>query len=150
MSDLKTFRKIGYIDNGVAIDHIKKGKAQDIVRILGLDNLADFVVIASNLKSNKCDKKDLIKIESKKLDISELNKIALLSKDATINIIKDGVVTKKWKVNLPDYLEAILKCNNPNCITNHESITTKFKVINKDDVMVKCNYCEKLQKRLEF
>jgi aspartate carbamoyltransferase regulatory subunit len=145
MSDDKFFRQIGYINDGVVIDHISHGKAFDIIKILKLDTLKDFVVIASNFKSNKYGEKDLIKIKSKELTDTELNKIALLSKDATINVINDGQVIKKWKVNLPDNILNILKCNNPSCITNIEQIPTKFYVINKELLTVRCHYCEKTQ-----
>jgi len=33
---------------------------------------------------------------------------------------------------------------NPQCITNEENITTRFKVVSKKPVKLKCYYCEKI------
>ena len=38
----------------------------------------------------------------------------------------------------------IAKCMNPMCITNYENVTTRFKVISKKNVTLKCHYCEKI------
>jgi len=33
---------------------------------------------------------------------------------------------------------------NPKCITNFEKVTTRFKVVSKKNVALKCHYCEKI------
>ena len=47
-------------------------------------------------------------------------------------------------------LHGIVKCANPKCITNNEPMATLFHVIDKDNCIVKCHYCEKEQKREEI
>ena len=143
-------RKIGTINDGVVIDHIVSGKANEIARILNLNSLGEFVVIANNLESKKTGKKDLIKIENKELSQEELNKIALISKDSTINIIRNSSVFKKYKVEVPDVVENILMCNNPNCISNNEKISSKFYCLDKSKVTLKCHYCEKKQNEIKI
>lgn len=144
-------RKVGTINNGVVIDHILSGKGTEISKILSLDNLGEFVVIASNLESKKSKKKDLIKIEGKELSQEELNKIALISKDSTINIIRNGEVYKKYKVQIPDTIENILICNNPYCISNSEKIKSKFlSRIEKNKTILVCHYCEKKQNEIKI
>jgi len=32
---------------------------------------------------------------------------------------------------------------NPNCIVNKENLDTKFKVVQKKPVKIKCEYCER-------
>jgi len=137
-------RKIGVISDGVVIDHIDAGKAVGIYKALNLSKIDALIVIAKNLKSKKQGKKDLIKIENKELTEDELNKIAIISEHATINIIRNNAVAKKWKVKMPEMIERIIICNNPNCITNIEPISTKFKVID-NNTRFKCIYCEKIQ-----
>jgi len=44
-------------------------------------------------------------------------------------------------VGLPDRAEGIIKCINPNCITNVEKIATKF-AIEKEPFKATCFYCE--------
>ena len=72
------------------------------------------------------------------------NKIALIAPHAKLNIIKDYMVTEKRVVEIPDHVTGIVKCFNPKCITNHETIITKFKVVSKEPLALKCNYCEKI------
>ena len=148
--DKMSERKIGTINDGVVIDHIVSGKANEIARILNLNSLVEFVVIANNLESKKTGKKDLIKIENKELSQEELNKIALISKDSTINIIRNSSVFKKYKVEVPDVVENILVCNNPNCISNNEKISSKFYCLDKSKVTLKWHYCEKKQNEIKI
>lgn len=144
-------RKVGTINNGVVVDHITPGKGTEISKILGLETLGEFVVIASNLESKKSGKKDLIKIEGKELSQEELNKIALISKDSTINIIRNGEVYKKYKVEIPETIENILVCNNPYCISNVEKIKSKFtSTTQKNNTTLKCHYCEKKQNEIKI
>jgi len=57
--------------------------------------------------------------------------------------IKDYLVVVKQKVAIPDVIRGIVKCLNPNCITNHQPIETYFDVIDKVDFKLQCHYCEK-------
>jgi len=130
------------IGNGTAIDHIKPGMGLRIVEVLGI-NQKDTAAIALNTQSSKREekRKDLILMENKFLTEEELNKIKLLARDATVNTIKNYKVIKKEKLDLPEKVQAILECINPNCITNHEEIKTKFS-IKKKPIQAKCHYCE--------
>jgi aspartate carbamoyltransferase regulatory subunit len=47
-------------------------------------------------------------------------------------------------VEVPDEIVGIAKCVNPMCITNQEDVKTRFYVVNKKDVSLKCHYCEKI------
>lgn len=143
-------RKVGTITNGVVIDHITNGKALEISKILGLDQFLEFVVIAQNLNSTKFGKKDLIKIEGKELTIDELNKIALITKSPTINIIRDSKIFEKKKVEPAKIIENLLICNNPNCISNQEKIKSKFYNTGLDKIDLVCHYCEKKQNEIKI
>ena len=49
---------------------------------------------------------------------------------------------------MPDEIVEIIKCNNPKCITNNEPMKTWFHVIDKENVVLQCHYCElKIKKR---
>ena len=73
-----------------------------------------------------------------------LDKIALISPNATISIIRDFVVAEKRSVHIEDHVCGIAKCSNPNCITNMgEPIQTEFVVISRDPVSLRCAYCDR-------
>ncbi len=140
--------KISPIKKGTVIDHISKGQALKVVKILGIaDEEFDSVVsIAMNVESSD-DKKDIVKVEKKELGSEELDKIALISPEATINIIRDYEVVEKHRVNLPSTVRGIVKCRNRTCITNQrEPVESEFKVIGGDPVTIRCLYCEREMK----
>ena len=149
MTKDKSELKIKAIENGTVIDHITANKSLHILKILGLpDEETRNVTIAMNVSSNEIGSKDILKIENRELDPSELNQIALIAPKATINIIRNFEPIKKDKIILPDRITSIIKCTNPKCITNYENepITPLFNVINKYPPVVRCHYCEKLIK----
>ena len=84
-------------------------------------------------------------MEGRELESREVDKIALIAPKATINIIRDYEIVGKGKVKLRDEINGILNCLNPNCITNTgEPVETKFYVIVKEPVILRCYYCERI------
>lgn len=139
---MKKELKVSAIENGTVIDHIPAHAALKVAQLLDLQNHADLFSIASNLQSKSQGKKAIIKISGKYLTGDEANKIAIIAPDVTVNIIKNFEVTEKKKVELPKLLLKTVKCSNPNCITNHEAVTTKFHLAEKEPLRLKCHYCE--------
>ena len=146
---MKKSLKVKPIENGTVIDHISKGKALKVYKVLNIRD-DQTITIAMNVPSKKNEKKDILKIEGIELSKEDVNKISLISPNATINIIKDGVVVRKFKVEIPDTIEGILKCTNPNCITQIENIAGKFKVEEKEPLKIRCAYCEKFLNSIEI
>ncbi|MCX6243332.1 MAG: aspartate carbamoyltransferase regulatory subunit [Bacteroidetes bacterium] len=136
--------KVTAIGNGSVIDHIPAENVFQVIRILNLEAFSDMVLFATNLESQKMGKKGIIKISNKFFRPDEINKIALVAPTATLIIIRDFKVAEKKKVEVPDTVEKIVKCFNPNCITNHENVSTRFTVIDKGDLRLQCHYCEKV------
>ena len=142
--------EVAALENGTVIDHIPSDQLFKVVSLLGLEKLNKSITIGNNLISKKIGKKGIIKIADTFFKEEEINKIALIAPNAKINIIKDYRVTEKRPVTLPDEIIGIIKCNNPKCITNNEPMSTIFHVIDKDNCIVKCHYCEKEQRREEI
>ena len=145
----KSELKIRAIENGTVIDHITANKALHILKILGLpDGDTQNITVAMNVSSGEIGRKDILKIENRELDHEELNQVALIAPNATINIIRDFKPIKKDKIVLPEKISSILKCTNPKCITNYENepINSKFNVIESQPPVLRCHYCEKLIK----
>ncbi|UTB33011.1 MAG: aspartate carbamoyltransferase regulatory subunit [Methanobacterium sp. ERen5] len=137
--------KVKPIKNGTVIDHITANKALNVLKILGLPNKDTSVTIAMNVKSSQMFAKDIVKIEGRELKSGEVDKIALIAPYATINIIRNYEIVNKGKVKLTNNVNGILKCPNPNCITNtREPVKTKFQVIDKNPLILRCYYCERI------
>lgn len=143
--------KVSAIKNGTVIDHIPSKSLFKVISILNLDKIADkMITFGSNFESRKLGSKGIIKIAEKYFDREEIDKIALVAPQAKISIIKDYEVVDKEIVEVPDEIIGIVMCMNPNCISNHEKITTRFTVISKNEVALKCHYCEKITNQENF
>ena len=136
--------KVTPIKNGSVIDHITPGMALKVLRVLKIPRSTTSVVsIVMNVKS-KHGPKDIVKVENRELDASEVNKIALIAPKATINIIRDYEVIAKHQVEIPDEIVGIVKCSNPTCVSNSkEPVKSRFIVTSKDPPVIKCYYCER-------
>jgi len=136
--------RVSKIRNGTVIDHITKGHALDVVKILGIDGRSDRVVtITMNVPSGKLGVKDIVKIEGRELNPEEVDRIALIAPHATINIIRNYKVAEKQTVKLPSVIYGIVKCTKPSCISNNENEPVKpiFYVEKEDPLRLRCHYC---------
>lgn len=137
---------ISKIKEGTVIDHISSGKSILVLRIIGIGpDTTEPVSMAMNVPSRQMDKKDIVKVEGRFISEEELNKISLISPKATINLIENYEIKKKFRVNLPEMIEGILTCPNMNCITNsNEPITSRFHIVfGKEKVVARCHYCNR-------
>jgi len=134
------------IKEGTVIDHIDEGKGLQVLnalRIYGKDG--SLITIALNVPSGKFKKKDIIKVENKFLKDDDTNKIAVIASKATINMIKDYKLVEKRRVSLPNEIDKIFRCSNPDCVTNSsEHIESIMDVIDKEVTVIKCRYCSRL------
>jgi aspartate carbamoyltransferase regulatory subunit len=135
---------VSAIQNGTVIDHVPAKNLFKVIQILGLDKIENQITFGTNLESKKLGKKAIIKISGKYFADDDINRIALVAPEAKLNIIKDYEVIEKKVVEVPDTITGIARCMNPKCITNFEAVTTRFKVVSKKNVALKCHYCEKI------
>ena len=140
--------KISAINEGTVIDHITPEATFKVIEILNLDKRPDLIIsVGNNMGSKHIGKKGIIKISGSFLGTDDANKIALIAPNATLNIIRNFKVTEKKQLKIPDKIESIVKCFNPNCITNVERIATKFTVTSRNPLKLLCAYCERSMKR---
>ncbi len=130
---------IDSIENGYVIDHIPAGKGMQIYNILSLDKLSCQVAIITNAKSKKNDVKDIIKI-NELVDL-DLDVIAYIAPNATVNVIKNSERIDKKNLSLPKEIKNVVKCPNPRCISNNEDIDHIFKLTDEMGTY-RCLYCE--------
>jgi len=140
---MKKELQVSAIKNGTVIDHITQGQVEHVLYILNLSDYKDQIYFGANLDSKKYGKKGIIKVSNKFFAPEEISKIALVSPTATLIEIRDYEVTTKKQVEISNEIKDLVKCVNPNCITNHENVPTHFEVVNKDEIVLKCRYCEK-------
>jgi aspartate carbamoyltransferase regulatory subunit len=134
------------IRDGTVIDHIEGGRGLKVLEALGIDGKdGNVITIALNVPSGKYSKKDIIKVENRYLQDYDTNKLAIISPTATVNIIKDYKLTEKRRVSLPNKIEKIFRCSNPDCITNSkEDIDSTMDVIDKTGRVLRCKYCTRI------
>lgn len=136
--------KVTAIKNGTVLDHIPAENIFKVIDILHLTQSTNQITIGSNLDSKSLGKKGIIKISERFFEDEEINKIALVAPQATINIIRDFEVVEKKVIAIPESVVGIAKCMNPLCVTNHQRIPTRFTtIVNGNEVLLHCHYCEK-------
>lgn len=141
--------RVSKIRDGTVIDHITRGHALDVIKILNIDGHSGGVVtIAMNVPSKKLEVKDVVKIEGRELNPEEVDKIALLAPHASINIIRNYRVAEKQRVKLPSVIYGILKCTNPTCISNsNEPVQSIFYIEKEEPLRLRCHYCSHIIER---
>jgi len=141
-------KRVAAIQNGTVIDHIPPEATFKVLQILELGN--ESVTVGNNLSSKKMGLKGLVKISDKVLTKEQLNKIAVIAPHAAVCVIKDYKVKNKFQLDLPKTLENILSCFNPKCITRNEEVPTKFYIVKKRPLKIKCHYCERTFEKNEI
>jgi len=128
------------------IDHIPAGMALKVLKILGIDEaVSSTVTVAMHVPSKAMSWKDIVKVEDRELSPREVDKIALIAPKASVNVIRNYNVAEKHVVRLPDRAVGILRCGNPNCITNlREPVETDFFVKPGEPPRAACRYCDRV------
>jgi len=142
--------QVNAIKDGTVIDHIPTNALFRVIKILKLEDSPNMVTFGNNLDSGLMGFKAIIKVANRFFEDEEINKIALVAPHAKLNIIRDYEVVEKRVVEIPKEIIGIVHCFNPSCITNAESILTKFEVISDKPIAMKCFYCEKITNENEM
>ncbi len=133
--------KVDSIQHGFVIDHIPAGMGLKIHDLLGLESKGLTVALINNVPSKKMGKKDIIKIDAE-IELN-LDVIGFVAKDATVNVIKNGVIVEKKTLSLPEKLVNVIKCKNPRCITTTEQeLEHVFLLTDSEQGVYRCLYCE--------
>lgn len=139
---------VGKIEEGFVLDHIKAGGSLAIYHQLGLDKLDDMVAIIKNAPSEKTGKKDILKVECD-IDTLDLDVLAFIDHNITVNVIKNGEIKEKRSLVLPREIRNIIRCHNPRCITSIEQgLPQIFYLADENREIYRCRYCdERYRKR---
>ena len=131
MNNMKKELAVAALENGTVIDHIPPHSLFKVVDLLGIANLPNSVTIGNNLSSRRYGKKGIIKIADVFFPEETLSRIALVAPNANINVIRNYEIVD------------IVKCGNPKCISNNEPMPTRFHVVDRENRVIRCHYCER-------
>lgn len=140
--DPKRAQQVARLENGTVVDHLNPGLAIRALQVLDVPE-GTMTLIGSNLESGKMGRKDILKIAGMELSQRDVQKLALFGPHATVSLIRGFEVAEKIQVSLPDTVEGILRCPNPNCITAFERVASRFDVLRDRPIRVRCRYCER-------
>lgn len=132
---------VGKIENGIVLDHIHAGLGMSIYHHLELNRVDCPVAIIKNARSNAMGKKDILKIETDASSIN-LDVVAFIDPDVTVNIIKNGELVAKKKLPIPAEVRNVIKCNNPRCITTIEQGVQHIFYLDPRRKIYRCRYCD--------
>ncbi|MBB6646207.1 aspartate carbamoyltransferase regulatory subunit [Halobellus ruber] len=149
MTDTDRELRVSKIRNGTVIDHLTAGQALNVLALLGIDGSGgETVSVGMNVPSDTLATKDIVKVEDRELSQSEVDVLAVISPEATINIIRDYEVIEKQRIERPESVEGVLSCPNRNCITTgDEPIRTRFAVLEEG---LRCHYCDEIVRESEI
>ncbi|MHC4957771.1 MAG: aspartate carbamoyltransferase regulatory subunit [Planctomycetota bacterium] len=140
---------VSALENGTVIDHLRGGTALQALRALALPHDAR-VTVGINLRSGRQATKDIIKISDYELSSEEAAKVALISPDATLSIIRDFKVAEKHGLVTPVRFRGLVRCPNRNCIIRVENRAGSWMVTDTDPVIARCEYCDHSVKASDF
>ena len=133
---------VGKIEEGFVLDHIKAGKSLSLYKQLQLDKLDCTVAIIKNARSNKMGKKDILKVECD-INMLDLDVLAFIDHNITVNVIKNGEIVAKKDLVLPKQIKNVIHCHNPRCITSIEQeLPHIFVLADPNKEVYRCKYCE--------
>ena len=150
---MSEMRRVTAICNGTVIDHIPSGRAIQVIRMLRIDtSRSNPVSLVMNVPSDKMGRKDVLKIEDLELSQEELDRLALISPQASVAIIRNYGVAEKRVVELNEELVNVARCTFWNCITQNkmEPLPQKLRVVRHDPIEVRCYYCGRGQNMEEI
>ena len=138
------------ITDGVVIDHIAAGETPKAIRahmatVLSVVSLGGRGGEWTSHGSNGEYKGIIFRPDHPPLTESEIRRLAAVSPGATVNLIKDGSVIRKYRLSMPQRIYGMqaLVCRNEACIThpdNHEPVSPSFRKSGENQYS--CEYCD--------
>jgi len=143
-------QQVAALRDGTVIDHLGPGMALKALEFLGIPR-ESAALLGINLPSTKLGRKDILKLENVILTPAQVRRLAIFGAHVTVATIHDFDVVEKVSVALPEEFDGILRCPNPNCITNHDRLGTRFEVeTDEPSTTLRCHYCERRIEKDEF
>ena len=118
--------------------------ALKVLEYLNIDPRKNTLALIMNTTSKTYGSKDIVKIEGH-TDI-DLSVLALVAKQATVNVVQGGSIVKKLTPKRPAHVKNVIKCANPRCVTSSErGLDQLFHLVipnGSNEVEYRCDYCD--------
>ncbi len=137
------------LTEGTVIDHLPVGSAMRALELMGLPREGP-ITCGINVPSPRHGRKDIVRVEGLFLEKHELDRLALLGPNISVSIVRDGGVTEKTVLDVPERLLGILSCPNPTCITHDEPVQSVFLRLGAFPYSFRCAYCERITRSDEL
>lgn len=132
------------IEHGTVIDHIPAGQGLNVLARIQKRDANAQLTVGLNLPSQGLSTKDIIKVEGWRFSEQDAAEMALFAPEATVNLIENYLVIRKFKIGLPKEFIGIFRCPNTNCISNSEPVSSRLHVWRtQPNIELKCHYCER-------
>ncbi|MCI1832903.1 MAG: aspartate carbamoyltransferase regulatory subunit [Bifidobacterium sp.] len=129
------------ITNGIIIDHVPAGTALTVLEYLSIDPATTRLALIMNASSRRYGSKDIIKIED--AESVDLDVLGFVARQATVDIVRGGRITRKMTPNLPEHIVNVITCVNPRCVTTTErGIRQRFHLVHSGRQEYRCDYCD--------
>ena len=135
-------QQVSALRHGTVVDHLNAGMALKALQALGFPS-TNAALLGIQLESRKLGRKDIMKLDGVELTPADVARIAVFGPQATVSWIREYKVVRKMQVTLPDVIAGTLVCPNPNCVSVHERIESRFDVEVHHPIRVRCRYCER-------
>jgi aspartate carbamoyltransferase regulatory subunit len=87
-------------------------------------------------------KKDILKAECD-INSLDLDVLAYIDHNITVNVIKDGEIIEKRSLELPKQITGVIRCHNPRCISSIEQeLPQVFYLADEANEIYRCRYCD--------
>lgn len=169
-SSKNKFLLIPKIENGIVIDHIPIGDGLKVFALISklFPSLSNITAsLGVNYPSTSMKLKDMIKLHyftnnesSVTFPEQILQQISIICPNVSVKKILNFKVVKKIILSVPHTIHNLVKCKNPNCITNSESFFGETSFISclpekenqkqKMKIFFKCYHCENIFKLKEL
>lgn len=132
---------MGYIESGVVIDHLPPNNASKLARMLKLEQGGCQYLLGYNFDSKKLRKKSFLKFEGK-LNETARKVIKVFVPSSTINLIEEGKVKEKIRLQEGEILEDVVNCPNEECITHDKHVCNFHTRMRYKEERLYCENCE--------
>jgi len=140
------------IKEGIVIDHICRGQSPEdirrhistIMKVMKLENGRGGEWVSTSTRNENTFKGIIFRPGEHTLERRHLKRLAAVSPGCTLNIIKDGKISEKYRVHLPPriYNFVDIACKNNACVSNpsqSEGVPAMFRKTKNDQYV--CKYC---------
>jgi len=132
------------IETGTVIDHIPAGQGLNILSRIQKRDPNARLTVGLNLPSKGIGLKDIVKVQGWIFSEQDAAEMALFAPNATVNIIEQYKVDRKFPIGLPEAFVGIFQCPNANCVSHPEPVASRFVVsVIDQEVQLTCHYCER-------